>query len=222
MKLYRFSRVFRESEEWFFKNSLALNVNKTKIINFSRSMSSIDFESNGCLFPTVQDVRFLGMHVNRGLSWDVHLTWTRKRISKQIYLLRNISQHVDLQTVIRAYYGLVYTQLRYGIIFWGNSINFKDLFILQKAALRAIFKLKRRTSCVPYFKEHGILTLPSIYIYEASVFVKQNLHLFRRTGDIHSYNTRQINTVPTFTDKAYIMRSANFALIKIFNKLPAQ
>lgn len=219
----RFSEIFQEAETWFHKNSLLLNVSKTKIINFSRNALITDFEVAGRVFEPVEDVKFLGLLLDRRLSWDAHVSQTRKRISRQIYLLRNLSRSVDRQTIMAAYYGLVYSQLKYGIIFWGSSVGFSALFILQKAAVRAIFGLGNRTSCVPYFRQHGILTLPSIYIYETATFVKKNFHLFQRVGSVHSYNTRQVNDlVPSFTDKTYVMKSAYHTTIKIFNSLPEE
>ena len=48
--------------------------------------------------------------------------------------------------------------------------------------------LRPRTSCKSTFKKHGILTFPSLYIYETIVYAKYNsLGVIDGTA-VHDYN----------------------------------
>ena len=66
----------------------------------------------------------------------------------------------------------------YGIILWGNSPISRDIFKIQKRAIRIITNKSRRGSCKHFFKQLQILTLPSQYIFSLLVFVNENGNLF--------------------------------------------
>ncbi len=90
-----------------------------------------------------------------------------------------------------AYYGLIYPHLSYGVVLWGSSARNQLLrvFRLQKSAIRIIAKLKFRESCRTAFKNLQLLTLPSLYILETSLFCISKCAL--TTGrDIHNHETR--------------------------------
>ena len=74
-----------------------------------------------------------------------------------------------------AYYGELHPHMVYGISLWGACAGYKftRIFILQKTALRIILQLGFRETCRDVFKELGILTLPSLYLYETAVFCFQ-------------------------------------------------
>ena len=85
-----------------------------------------------------------------------------------------------------------------------------------------MFGLNATDSCKPYFIEHSILSLPSLFIYEIGVFVKTNPSLFSRLSDVIVRNRRENN------DRLCIVRSSTtlkhnsvFCTAPIiFNKIP--
>jgi hypothetical protein len=72
----------------------------------------------------------------------------------------------------------------------GNSVNADQLFIAQKRAIRIIKNASYHAPCKNWFRELGILTLPSIYILEVLKFVKRNGELFELVGEAPHYQTR--------------------------------
>ena len=97
------------------------------------------------------------------------------------------------------------------------SKHSKDIFSLQKTAIKAMFQLKKFESCKETFIKHQILTVPCIYIFEVSKFVKKNYEKFQHNTDIHTYNTRRKNDPrPPKNHK-----DIRYTLINIYNNLPS-
>lgn len=119
-------------------------------------------------------------------------------------------------TVLTAYHAYVSTTLRYGIIFWGNSTNREMAFKAQKQCLRAICLLKTTESCKPFFISLKVLTLPSLYIYEISIFVKENLSKFEKLNTRRHQSTLKSKKHNT----ALFSKSCLGMGPKIYNKLP--
>ena len=92
---------------------------------------------------------------------------------------------------------------------------------MQKRAIRILYGVPARHSCVTLFTNLGVLTMPSIYIYECAMFVKKNPMLFKRNCDTHSYPTRNSNMLCVFQhSKSCFEKSPVYRLVHIFNKLP--
>jgi hypothetical protein len=74
----------------------------------------------------------------------------------------------------------------YGIVFWGNLSEAKNIFLLQKKAIRIIMGMKHRESCRPAFKQLKILTLTSQYILSLMTLMANNLEYFTFNYTIHN------------------------------------
>ena len=75
------------------------------------------------------------------------------------------------------YYSYFHSLLKYGIIFWGNSQVNRDIFKIQKKAMRIISGKSCRDPCRLLFKQLNILTLTSQYIVSLLEFVLENRNL---------------------------------------------
>lgn len=124
-------------------------------------------------------------------------------------------------TALKAYHGYVASNLRYGILLWGNSVSINKAFVAQKRCIRAICNVSTETSCKPLFNELQLLTLPSIYIQEVSLFVKSHMHLFKKKKDQVNFNFRYPNRLILPLSRT-VARSKNMyhMCIKIYNNLP--
>lgn len=81
---------------------------------------------------------------------------------------------------------------------------------IQKRILRYMLKVPPRTSCRPLFRKLQLFTLPCLYVYELVLYVKSNPTLFRRSEDLHSYNTRNKNLLLYPTHKTALYESSPF------------
>ena len=179
---------------------------------------------NDHILTTSDHTKFLGIEIDSELNWKEHVQYLAKKISSFTYALRIVSNSVNEEAALTAYYSYVNSRITYGIIFWGNSADSPRIFRLQKSCIRSIFHLRKRESCRELFKEKHILTLPSLYVYQCACFVKENYNeFFSRYETNHAFNTRGCATSflrQPQTIFTKVQRNAVTQLIKIYNKIP--
>jgi hypothetical protein len=58
-------------------------------------------------------------------------------------------------------------------MFWGLSSknNLKEIFVIQKRSIRSILRLRPTDFCYDHFLALGIMTVPSLYLYEIISYV---------------------------------------------------
>lgn len=172
-------------------------------------------------FDTKPRAKFLGIIIDKKFNWKPQIEDLSKRLSSLAYALYKLPTTFNTDALLCAYYGMVESVLRYGIIFWGNSTNKEVIFKMQKRCVRAMFGLKTMDSCKPYFIEHKILTLPSLYIIEMAIFVKNNPNMFPKLSDLIERNRRDNNIACRQTGKtALLQKSAICMAPRIYNKIP--
>lgn len=214
-----------QAVNWLDSNNLKINLTKTKIIHFRQRTPSINIniQHGNNIIEEVVNTKFLGLIIDQKLNWESHIDTLCKKISKSAYALHTLSSIVYMDALLTAYYGLVESHLRYGIIFWGNSSGRETAFKAQKRCIRAIFKLQTTDSCMPYFKEYNILTLPCLYILEIALFVKSNPNKFQLLADNFPRSRRNNSLLYLQTSKTALMRKSVYCMAPvIYNKIPKQ
>lgn len=207
-------------DAWFSANNLLLNIEKTHIINFrhhSKEHLEINYKQNE--IKSTENVAFLGVYIDSQLNWKEHVQKLAISTAKYCFALKVLAESIGQKEALIAYHAFVQSRLKYGIIFWGNSVEVQRIFVLQKRCLRNIFKMKRRESCKQIFKKQKILTLTCLYIYDSAAFIFENKCLFETYS--HTHNTRyKENFKPEMTNYSYIQNNVQHCAVKIWNKLP--
>ena len=210
--------------EWCSKNALQLNINKTKSMHFltkqNKTSVSPTIVIDEHVIDNVSSFNFLGLWVNENIDWNVHIDIACKKVAKAIFILRRLTFEVDTSTIKTLYYAFVYPHLKYGILLWGSCTDMGRAFVLQKKAIRIMFKLSFNHTCRYSFKAHCILTLPSLYILTIATYVRSHLSNFESAD--HGYLTRtKINlTLPKASLSIY-QRGPVYMATKIYNKIPS-
>lgn len=209
---------------WLTYNNLCANVTKTKYIQFYNKNATppcLSVTYNNEQIVEVNKAKFLGIDLDSNLTWKEHVDVVCERINRFTYALYRLTTICNQKTALMAYHGYVCSALRYGLVLWGNSVDLNRAFLIQKKCLRSMCGAGPLDSCRPLFKKLKLLTLPSMYIFEICLFVKNNMELFKKKADICNFNTRYPNRLVTMpsTTTCFSRNSYNMA-VKLFNKLP--
>lgn len=212
--------------EWYVSNNLKLNIEKTDLLKFSlKKELPLVINYGNQMLTSSEYTRFLGIVIDPQLNWRQHVQYLASKISSYTYALRVITKSINRAAAIASYYAYVDSRIKYGIIFWGNSVEASRIFRLQKTCIRSIFHLKRTDTCSILFKENHILTVPCLYILECACFVKKNYdELIARYEPEHLYSTRdQTNSILRLPQTSYsqVQKNVVTQLIKLYNHLPS-
>lgn len=216
---------FMELEKWYEKNSLMLNRDKTKCLLFRTIYNKNIFPSylnlNFQHIDITDNTKLLGIFIDSNMSWQTHIENLYKKLSSVCYALRILTKYLDFSAVKTAYYGNFYSLMKYGIIFWGQSIHFNEILKIQKKAIRIILKLGYRDSCRGIFKKYKLLTATGVYVYECILFLRKHLYLFEPNLVEHDYDTRNIELYRYPLHKLSIKEKGPFySCLKFYNLLP--
>ena len=108
----------------------------------------------------VKEFIFLGITINNNCSWKNHIFTTSKKISKTIGLLNKLKFTLPKYCLKMIYFALIHSYLNYGILLWGFEA--KNIFNLQKKAIRIISKSHYLAHTEPLFKYENILKVEDI------------------------------------------------------------
>ncbi|KAJ0179495.1 hypothetical protein K1T71_005207 [Dendrolimus kikuchii] len=130
---------------------------------------------------------------------------------------------VSVDVARACYFATVHSLLQYGTELWARAADWQRAFRMQKRAVRAIVRVRRCESARPLFKKLGILTLPSILIYQVAVYVRLNVHTYAKQSDVHTHFTRHRNDMSNIKHK--LEKSGRLTHVMgplIYNKLPSR
>lgn len=211
--------------EWMNGNGLSINLTKTNIIQFhSYKKLPLDLKVsfNNINIEQVINTKFLGLILDSNCSWKVHIDSLCNRLSRFMYPLRKLVHNVSVDAALTAYFGYVQSAISYGIIFWGNAVDYMKVFKMQKRCIRAICGASQIDSCKPLFDKCKILPLPCLYIKEVAAFVHKHPSYFAIANDSNHRNLRYgyrivhsgIHTSALYRKSFYVMS------VKIYNCIP--
>ena len=146
--------------------------------------------------------KFLGVIIADNLSWQPHIDYISKKVSKSIGIMRRLSRYINKATLISLYYSLIYSYITYCNEVWGlgYASHRRKLFNLQKRAIRIICNKPKFEHTDPLFKELRILKLHDINSFLITNFMFKFYHndlpdifkdMFTYNSSVHSHNTRQ-------------------------------
>ena len=196
---------------WLNANKLTINAKKSNFVIFRPRQKRIDHQTciripdnnnNGFVLLECKDyVKFLGVLIDKNLTWKPHIDHIASKISKIVGILARIRHHVPFNILLQIYRSLIFPYTLYGIPVWGQAAQreLEKILILQKRALRLIFFLNNRTHAIPLFLTSNILPVNMLYFETVSAIMHDvstnstpcNIRqLFIHSSDVHVHNTR--------------------------------
>lgn len=216
--------VLNEVNHWLNNNQLFLNLEKTTFLRFhhrQKTCPDLNVHVGSDHIYQSRNIKFLGIFVDENMNLKRHCEHVISKLCSYSYMLRNLRSVLLEKELVSIYYAHIETHLRYGVILWGWSTESSEVFIAQKRAVRAIAGISQRVSCKSLFQRYNILTLPSLFIYEMSVYVFQNQGKFQLNRDNCAVNTRNKNELHIpFVKYTTSSKSPNILGPRIFNLIP--
>ena len=149
--------------EWLAANKLTLNISKSKFMIISNKKSSLDnfqVSINDTKLERCQQYKYLGVIIDRNLTWKTHIEYISNKISKVCGSLAKLRHSVNSKILIEIYHALIHSYVRYGILTWGNACDnaLNSLQVILNRAIRIMtFAPFGRIDVQAIFKELGIL-----------------------------------------------------------------
>ncbi|CAK1595268.1 unnamed protein product [Parnassius mnemosyne] len=212
--------------DWLYCNNLQINIDKTKMIQFQTSKRqplNINVKYKDTIIEQVVSTKFLGIMLDQNCNWKTHVDYICDKLDRFVYAIKRLRVTVSTEAALCAYHGYVSSVLSYGILLWGNSVDIKKVFRVQKKCVRAIYGAWCTDSCKPLFKKYNILTLPCLYIKEVCLFVKQHPEHFEKHIDVSKRNVAPRNKHKLYLPQCRLelhKRNSYVNAIKVYNKLP--
>ena len=124
--------------------------------------------------------KYLGVIIDRNLSWNDHIQYICKKISKSCGYISKLRHCVSTDTLISVYYALVHSYIRYGISSWGSATD---------TVLQRLISLVNRIVRIMTFAPFGNIDVDSIYKYldipkvENTVSFETGKFIFKRENE---------------------------------------
>ena len=219
---------------WLRLNRLSLNAGKTELIFFRSKQHLLNYDHisikfNGVKLTPVDYVKYLGMYIDKYLSWNFHILQLNKKLSRANGILSKLCHYAPFETCLQVYYAIFYSHLTYGCNIWGltSEENLMKVEVLQRKCIRIITFSDFRSPTNHLFIKHKILKvrdviklyqLKLVYDFFDNRLPTDLMTLFKKSSDIHNYQLRRSLHVPSISTSTYGNFSIKFRCPVLWNK----
>ena len=169
-------------EKWFQKWGFKINEKKSSHVTLTlRKQTCPKVTINNTIIPSKDSVKYLGMTLDRRLTWKKHISEKSKQLKEKLrkfYWLTDRRSKLNIQNKITLYKAVIKPVWSYGIQLWGTASN-SNIEILQRFQSKTLRSLLNAPWYITNETIHRDLKIP---------IVKDELHKSRSR-----YNTRVNN-----------------------------
>ena len=204
---------------WITKNEMALNIQKTKYIEFHwlDKTDENEVEIKSIKLEKVENINFLGVVIDKRLNFKKHIEKIvnkLKMIATYCYKIRN---KLDDRGRKMIYYALVYSTISYGIEVYTNTTwnILKPLDYIHKRIIKILYNIPKRTATKEVYLSLKLLDLRHIislqlakigHNWAQNKLPNKLQELFRRKEG--TMETRQVNCIYKRISKTNIEQRA--------------
>ena len=152
------NRALENIANWLKANKLTLNVKKSNLILFNIQtnakenppikicIGNSELEQKDC-------AKYLGIYFDKRLSWDTHIEYTNKTLSRGIGILKKIRYYVQGNTLKNIYNSFIKPYIEYGTLAWSaaTNVHLETLNKSVKRSVRAMLFKGKHDSVKPYY-----------------------------------------------------------------------
>ena len=120
-------------------NKLSLNIKKTNYILFRSKRKTltpkrINITIDGINILEVTKTKFLGVVINKTLTWNDHITIIKQKVTKNVGILTRIRCCISCYVLLSLHHVLIEPYLMYCNIVWAtqNTVVLNSLFYVRK------------------------------------------------------------------------------------------
>ena len=216
---------------WLKLNKLSINIDKTKAMTFHTFHKTVEqppIKIGNTTIEYVNQFNFLGIIIDKHLTWTPHINHIRNKLSKVTGVLNKLKHMIPKCSLITLYNLLVLPHLNYGILLWGACGQ--SLFKNQKRIIRIINLSRFNAHTEPIFKSLKLLKLNDICTLHELKFchrLENNIlpqyfcnNIFIKNSENHPYLTRRLNDyqLPLFKH-SFMKKSIRYRIPSAYNNL---
>ena len=223
--------------DWFRANLLTLNEDKSVTMTFhpkkftggniaSRNLTKFlgsNITVNNITLPAVTHMKFLGVWIDNGLTWNHHLSELFFKLKRNCNLLKLGKNLLNTHAKKNVYYAQIFSHISYCMIIWAKMIKPSNLQKLQKIQNKCFKLSTRQEGTIQNFHSNGMLRIGDIlklvnikhshkvqhshlpkHILESSRLDSSAKSLIK----VHMYNTRHRSSLYRPITKSPLYRSS--------------
>lgn len=145
-----------EAQKWFRNWRIKINETKSSHITFTlRRDTCPPVQLNDKYIPQVDVVKYLGMHLDRRLTWKTHIWTKRKQLNlkfRKMYWLMGKKSKLSINNKLLVYKSILKPIWTYGIHLWGAASN-SNIQIIERFQA----KLLRNITNAPWYVTNEII-----------------------------------------------------------------
>ena len=106
----------------------------------------------------IEHTKYLGVHVDQCLNWDVHIAEVIKKISRALGMIRHAKQYLPLSILQAMYRSMVEPYFRFCCPVWGvyGTTALNKLQKLENRAARIVTNIPYKVSAPPIIRQLGV------------------------------------------------------------------
>ena len=120
-----YNEELRHVSEWLNANKLSLNIGKSNLILFRKSQTKITYKPDikimGKDIKEKEFTKYLGVLIDKTLSWTYHINHVNLKISRGKAILTKLRHYVSNDTIYMLCFAFVQPNIDYGLIVWGSA-----------------------------------------------------------------------------------------------------
>ena len=223
--------------KWLNANRLSLNIDKTKLLIFHPKKKKLVYKDisiklNKTKLNPADKVKYLGIFLDKNLSWDYQVTQLSKKLSCANGVLYKLRKYIPKWTITSVYYSIFYSHLIYACHVWSLTTqkNLDIINMLQTECLRIIKFAAYNSHTNTLFYSDKILKFEDIiklekmkiiFEYKINCLPLDLTNLFHENKDINSQVTCNVSKggmfIPQIHTKTFGKNSLKYSAAVLWN-----
>ena len=92
-------------------------------------------------------IKYLGIYLDEHLNWKTQIAHVQGKLTKNLGILNQLRNYLNLKMLRQLYYTLIYPYLNYDAMCWGNNYqtNLNKICTKQNKCIRSIYFFCKQT-----------------------------------------------------------------------------